>query len=92
MPGLLDYKAALPALQAAFAPIAAEGQTITVEPIESLDVYYTDGSAVAYTGKITILTPPFGLKTSWFFTPAGPVDHFPTLYDPIFRKWIASVR
>ncbi len=89
---LTEFQAALPALQAEFAKVSEPNREVRVEPVSTLDLFYSDGDAQHYTGKITVFNTDVGLATSWYFTPAGPVDHFPERYDACFRAWIASVK
>ncbi len=86
-----DFKAAEAELQEAFKPIAKEGYIVRVEPVDGLDLFYSDGTAANYTAKIAVQVNSFGLTHSWYFTPAGPVHLFPRDYDTVFRAWIASV-
>ena len=85
-----DFKAKEKELQEAFALISST-HTVKLAPISGTDMFYTDGSAMNYTGKIVVVNTESGLDAQWYFTPSGPVDHFPKVYDACFRKWIASV-
>jgi hypothetical protein len=90
-PILSEFQKAQGDLQAAFQAIAPPTHSIYVEAISSLDMFYTDGDAMRYTGKITVQINPHGITHSWYFTPEGPVDHFPEEYDTVFRAWITAV-
>lgn len=95
-PTFSDFKDAEPALQAAFFALKERevgDQHIcpVVAPIFGSDVYYTDGDAAKYIGKILLIRGELAIGC-YFFDTTGPCDKpFPPKYDATFRAWIAGV-
>ncbi len=95
-PTFSEFKAAEAELQAAF--FALEEREVgdqhicpAVAPISGSDVYYTDGDAAKYIGKILLMRGELA-RGYYFFDATGPCDTpFPPKYDTIFRAWIAGV-
>lgn len=83
------YKAAEPALQAMI-----PDHRITVEPIVGADLYYTDGKAHAYIGKIVVSDRIDSMRMFHVYFPNGSetIDHpLYTKYKDILLAWVASV-
>lgn len=91
-----DFKAAEAVLKAAFAALedrdaGDKDMMIAVEPISGLDIFYSDGYAQKFVGKITLRNVNDIIVRQYYFDASGPDYKFPPKYDALWRSWIASV-
>jgi len=79
------YMDALPQLQAKY----EEPFTLKIEPISGLDMFYSDGSAQNYTGKIVLYTKEREYSYAQkYFTEDRLVSSTGTPRDILFETWI----
>jgi hypothetical protein len=90
---LAAFQDAVPRLQEIYNQITgAQPYKLEIKPISGTDIYYTDGDAQYWTGKIAFINPKTNLDDKvYYFTPAGltRVLRSPSL-DPL-NDWIKSV-
>lgn len=86
---LSTYIAALPQLQAKYAALKIGNYILKIEPISGTDVYYSDGTAQYYTGKISLYEPTKEYSDiQLFFTDDGLVNKPRSTADEVFQTWI----
>ena len=83
------YTAALPQLQAKYDALKIGSYTLKIEPISGTDVYYSDGAAQYYKGKISLYDPSKTYSDiQLFFTDDGLVNKPRSSADEVFQSWI----
>ena len=83
------YRNALPQLQAEYDSQKLGSYTLTIEYINGLDLFYSDGSARDYKGKIV----EFDVQRNYgytqeYFTETGLVYSPKTPKTALYQKWI----
>ena len=84
-----NYKTDEPALQAMI-----PDHRVTVEPIVGADLYYTDGKAHAYTGKIVVSDRIDSVRMFHVYFPNGveAINHpLYNKYKDVLLAWVACV-
>jgi hypothetical protein len=90
---LAAFQVAVPRLQEIYNRITgAQPYNLEVKPISGTDVYYTDGDAQYWTGKIVFMNPKTNLDDKqYYFTESGIVRVLrSSSLDPL-NEWIKTV-
>jgi hypothetical protein len=88
---LSAYAAALPDLQAKYDALKIGTYTLKIEPISGTDIYYSDGDARSYKGKISLFDPAKGYSDfQIFFTDDGLTHNRRSSSDDVFQTWIIT--
>lgn len=87
------FQVALPSLQKVYDRIVgAYPYKLEIEPISGSDIYYTDGDAQKWTGKIVFMNSKTGLDDKvLYFTPSGITRVLRSDTLNPFNDWIKSV-
>ena len=88
---LSTYTTALPELQAKYDALKIGNYTLKIEPISGTDIYYSDGDAQRYKGKISLFDPAKGYSDfQLFFTDEGLIHNRRSSSDDVFQTWIIT--